>query len=93
MEPNKGPGNLRALLSRMINFLVFACVRVRENKEACGLERNKAMFVGLSSYLNEEVTDASEAVCDARLILPQPVVVGNADVVHVFEELVFLGKN
>lgn len=50
-------------------------------------------FVGLSSYLDEEVTNASEAVRDTRLILPQPVIVRDAHIVHIFEELVFLGKD
>jgi hypothetical protein len=44
-------------------------------------------------HLDEEVTNASEAVHDARPILPQPVIVRNAHIVPIFEELVFLGKN
>ena len=45
------------------------------------------------TYLDEEVADAPQAVGDAGLALPQPVVVGNADVVHVPEERVFPGKD
>lgn len=44
-------------------------------------------------YLNEKVANAPETICDAGLLLPQPVIVRNADVVHIFEECVFPGKN
>lgn len=40
-------------------------------------------------HLHEEVADPSQAVGDARFGLPQPVVVRDADVVHVFEKGVF----
>lgn len=44
-------------------------------------------------HLNVEVADSSEPVGDAGLGLAQPVVVRDADVVHVFQEGVFTGKH
>lgn len=46
-----------------------------------------------AGYLNEEVANAPETICDTGLLLPQPVIVRNADVVHIFKECVFTGKN
>lgn len=63
---------------------------------ALDLEHHSGITVGHGErgrYLDEKVADAPEAVGDAGLLLPQPVVVRNADVVHVFKEGVLLGKN
>lgn len=38
----------------------------------------------LELYLKEEVADPSQTVGDARLGLSQPVVIRDADIVHVF---------
>ena len=38
------------------------------------------------SYLNEEVADPAKTVGDARRLLSEPVVVGDADVVHLLQE-------
>lgn len=40
-------------------------------------------------HLHEEVADPSQAVGDARFGLSQPVVVRDADIVHVFQKGVF----
>lgn len=63
---------------------------------ALGMEHHRGITMGHGErgrYLDEKVADAPEAVGDAGLLLPQPVVVRNADVVHVFKEGVLLGKN
>lgn len=44
-------------------------------------------------HLNEEITDSSQAVGDAGFVLAQPVVVRDADVVHVFKESVLSRKH
>lgn len=53
----------------------------------------KFLFTGSSKpftlHLHEEVADPSKTVGDARFGLSQPVVVRDADIVHVFQEGVF----
>lgn len=44
-------------------------------------------------HLHEEVADPSKTVGDARFGLPQPVVVRDADIVHVFQKGVFLREH
>lgn len=44
-------------------------------------------------HLKEEITDSSQAVGDAGFALAQPVVVRDADVVHVFKESVLSRKH
>ena len=44
-------------------------------------------------YLNEKVADAPETVGDARLLFSEPVVVWDADVVHLRQELGLLSFN
>lgn len=44
-------------------------------------------------HLNEEVADSSQAVGDAGFGLAQPIVVRDADIVHIFEEGVFSSKH
>lgn len=43
--------------------------------------------------LDEKIADAAEPIGDAGLVLPQPVIVGDADEVHILKELVLLGKD
>ena len=47
----------------------------------------------VETCLNEEVADSSEAVGDARLLLSKPVVVRDADVVDLLQELGVLAGN
>lgn len=44
-------------------------------------------------HLNVEIADSSQTVGDAGFGFAQPVVVRNADVIHVFEKRVFSGKH
>lgn len=44
-------------------------------------------------YLKKEVADSPQAISDARFGFAQPVVVRDADIVHVFQESVFAGKH
>lgn len=44
-------------------------------------------------YLKEEVADSPQPVSDAGFGFPQPVVVRDANIVHIFQESVFSGKN
>lgn len=60
------------------------------------MERHRGITMGHGErgrYLDEKVADAPEAIGDAGLLLSQPVVVRNADIVHIFKEGVLLGKN
>ena len=52
----------------------------------CAPEDAGVEVLGAALDLDEEVADAPEAVGQARLLLAQPVVVGDAHVVHVFHE-------
>lgn len=62
-------------------------------RETAGGEETPQNTKNSTRYLDEKVANAPEPVGDAGLLLPQPVVVRDADVVHVFEERVFPGKN
>lgn len=44
-------------------------------------------------YLKEEVADSPQTISDAGFGFAQPVVVRDADIVHVFQESVFSGKH
>lgn len=44
-------------------------------------------------YLKEEVADSPQTISDAGFGFAQPVVVRDADIVHVFQESVFPGKH
>lgn len=44
-------------------------------------------------HLNVEVADSPQTIGDAGFGLAQPIVVGDADIVHVFKEGVFSGKD
>lgn len=44
-------------------------------------------------HLSEEVADSSQTVGDAWFGLAQPVVVGDADIVHIFQKGVLTRKN
>ena len=56
-------------------------------------EPSQLLPARLGTDLNEEVADAPEPVGDAGLVLPQPVVVRDADVVHILKEHVLLCKD
>lgn len=44
-------------------------------------------------YLHEEVADSPQTVGDAGFVFAQPVVVRDADIVHIFQEGVLSGKH
>jgi len=46
-----------------------------------------------NSYLNKEVADSSQAISNAGLGLSQPVVVRNADIVHILKKSIFAREN
>jgi hypothetical protein len=56
------------------------------------IEQNFELILGKFN-LDEEVADAAKAVRDARLLLAQPVVVGDAHVVHLLQELGVLASD
>lgn len=44
-------------------------------------------------YLEEEVADSPQTISDAGFGFPQPVIVRDADIVHVFQESVLSSKH
>lgn len=56
----------------------------------CTTEYTTVQVLGSALYLDTEVTDTSQSVRDARFGLAQPVVIRDAHIVHVRQELVFL---
>lgn len=44
-------------------------------------------------YLDKEIANSSQPVGNARLGLPQPVVIRDADVVDILKERIFAGEN
>lgn len=44
-------------------------------------------------YLNKKIANTTESIRNAWLVFAKPVVVRNANIVHILEKSVFLGKN
>lgn len=61
-----------------------------EELHCCRLsDYNGSTSTAIRPHLQEEVADPSQAVSDAGFGLAEPIVVGDADIVHVFKEGVF----
>ena len=63
------------------------------NHKALAATRDPPGGGAAPAHLDEEVADAPQPVGDAGLVLAQPVVVGDAHVVHILEECVFLRED